>query len=46
MKNFTDIKDISKGDIEDILTRTRNEKRAIKEEGTCIYIILTDSPCM
>ena len=33
MKNFTDIKDISKGDIEDILTRTKNEKRSIKENG-------------
>ena len=33
MKNFTDIKDISKADIEDILTRTKNEKRSIKENG-------------
>ena len=33
MKNFTDIKDISKGDIEDILTRTKNEKKSIKENG-------------
>ncbi|MAC61179.1 MAG: ornithine carbamoyltransferase [SAR116 cluster bacterium] len=33
MKNFTDIKDISKGDIEDILTRTKNEKISIKENG-------------
>ena len=33
MKNFTDIKDISKSDIADILTRTKNEKRSIKENG-------------
>jgi len=33
MKNFTDIKDISKDDIEDILRRTKNEKKIIKDNG-------------
>ena len=33
MRNFTDIKDISRSDIDQIITRTREEKRLIKEQG-------------
>ena len=33
MRNFTDIKDISRSDIDQIITRTREEKKLIKEQG-------------
>ena len=33
MRNFTDIKDLSKSDIEDILFRTKQEKKVIAEKG-------------
>ena len=33
MRSFTDIKDISRSDIDQIITRTREEKRLIKEQG-------------
>ena len=33
MRSFTDIKDLSKSDIEDILFRTKQEKKVIAEKG-------------
>ena len=33
MRNFTDIKDISRSDIDQIIRRTREEKKLIKDQG-------------